>query len=77
VAVSQCSLVRLAAVARSYGVAVTSTTFVDDPFMQLSVLGSLPGTGSAAGAVFARQKLNLKGVSNDTVPRWASPSGCR
>jgi hypothetical protein len=66
-AVSQGSIVRLAGVASSYGVAVTSTTFVDDPFMQLSVLGYLPGTGAAAGAVFARQKLNLKGVSKDTV----------
>jgi hypothetical protein len=32
VAVSHCSLVRLADAASSYGVAVTSTTFVDDPF---------------------------------------------
>ena len=67
VAVSHCSLVRLVGAASSYGVAVTSTTFVDDPFQQLSVLAYLPGTESAGGAVFAGQKLSLKGVHEDTV----------
>jgi hypothetical protein len=74
VAVSHCSLVRLAGAASCYGVAVSSTTFVDDPFQQPSVLAYLPGTASAGGAVFAGQNLSLKGVHEDT---WASPSGGR
>jgi hypothetical protein len=71
VAVSRCSLVRLAS---SYGVAVTSTTFVDDPFQQLSILAYLPGTESAGGAVLAGQKLSLKRVHEYTV---GVPSGGR
>jgi hypothetical protein len=67
VAVSHCSLVRLAGAASSYGVAVTSTTFVDDPSQPPSVQAYLPGTESAGGAVFAGQKLSLKGVHKYTV----------
>jgi hypothetical protein len=61
VAVLHCSLVCLMGAACSYGVAVTSTTFVDNLFLHLSVLAYLPGTESAAGAVFTEHKLSLKG----------------
>jgi hypothetical protein len=66
VAVSQCSLARLAGPTGSYGVEVSRTTFIDDPFQHVSVLAYMPGTESAAGAVFAGQKLSLKGVHEDT-----------
>jgi hypothetical protein len=60
------SLVRLANAAGSYGAAVTSTTFVDNPYQHLSVFTYLPGT-EFGGAVFAGQKISLKGVHEDTV----------
>jgi hypothetical protein len=47
--------------------AITSRTFVDDPYQGLSVLGFLLGSRAQDALSYVGQKLSLKGVNEDTV----------
>jgi hypothetical protein len=66
VAVSHCSLIHLYG-SQAYGLAITSRTFVDDPYQGLSVLGYLPGSRVQDALSYVGLKLSLKGVNQDTV----------
>jgi hypothetical protein len=66
VAVSLCSLIYLNG-SQTYGLGVTSRTFVDDPYQGLSVLGFLPGSRALDALSYVGQKLTLNGVNEDTV----------
>jgi hypothetical protein len=52
---------------QAYGLAITSRTFVDDPYQGMSVLGFLPGSEVQDALSYVGQKLTLKGVNEDTV----------
>jgi hypothetical protein len=65
VAVSHCSLIHLYG-SQAYGLAITSRTFVDDPYQGLSVLGFLPGSRVQDALSYVGQMLTLKGINDDT-----------
>jgi hypothetical protein len=66
VAVSHCSLIYLNG-SQTFGLAITSNTFVEDPYQNLSVPGYLPGSRVQDALSYVGQKLTLKGVNADTV----------
>jgi hypothetical protein len=66
VAVSHCSLIYLFG-SQTYGLVITSDTFVEDPYQSLNVLAYLPETEAHDALSYVGQKLSLKGVNEDTV----------
>jgi hypothetical protein len=66
ITVSHCSLIHLYG-SQAYGLAITSKTFVDDPYQGLRVLGFLSGSRAQDALSYVGRKLSLKGVNEDTV----------
>jgi hypothetical protein len=52
---------------QTFGLAITISTFVEDPYQNLSVLGYLPGSRSQDALSYVGLKLTLKGVNAETV----------